>query len=103
MLASDPDSSWFRIANASVIMAARPALTYRRGLDFSATDIESEISRLSSQFGGAPHVYRLVEMHGFPKATIATFGGVGLQQLKPNDLAVWPGKGRRTPAPEADK
>jgi hypothetical protein len=27
-------------------------------------------------------------MHGFPKATIATFGGVGLQPLKPNDLAV---------------
>jgi len=36
----------------------------------------------------APHVYRLNEMHGFPKATIATFGGVGLQPLKPNDLAV---------------
>ena len=55
---------------------------------FRATDIDSEISRLSSQFGGAPHVYRLNEMHGFPKATIATFGGVGLQPLKPNDLAV---------------
>src|ERR1700720_131848 len=27
-------------------------------------------------------------MHGFPKATIATFGGVGLQPLKPNDLVV---------------
>jgi predicted aspartyl protease len=55
---------------------------------FRATDINSEISRLSSQFGGAPLVYRLNEMHGFPKATIATFGGVGLQPLKPNDLAV---------------
>jgi len=55
---------------------------------FRATDIDSEISRLSSQFGGAPHVYRLNEMHGFPKATIATFGGVGLQSLKPNDLAI---------------
>jgi hypothetical protein len=55
---------------------------------FRATDIDSEISRLSSQFGDVPHVYRLKEMHGFPKATIATFGGVGLQPLKPNDLAV---------------
>ena len=55
---------------------------------FRATDIDSEISRLSSQFGGAPHVYRLNEVHGFPKATIATFGGVGLQPLNPNDLAV---------------
>src|SRR3984893_3142245 len=55
---------------------------------FRATDIDSEISRLSSQFGGALHVYRLNEMQGFPKATIATFGGVGLQSLKPNDLAV---------------
>ena len=55
---------------------------------FRATDIDSEINRLSSQFGGARHVYRLNEMNGFPKATIATFGGVGLQLLKPSDLAV---------------
>jgi clan AA aspartic protease (TIGR02281 family) len=54
---------------------------------FQGDRYDSEISRLSSQFG-APHVFRLNEMHGFLKATIATFGGVGLQPLKPNDLAV---------------
>jgi hypothetical protein len=35
-----------------------------------------------------PHIYRLNETHGFPEAIIATFGGVELQPLKPNDLVV---------------
>jgi hypothetical protein len=55
---------------------------------FTAADIDMEISRLSSQFGGTPRIYRLNETRGFPKAVIATFSGVELQPLKPNDLAV---------------
>jgi hypothetical protein len=61
--------------------------------------VDPEISRLSSQFGGAPHVYRLNEMHGFPKATIATFGGVGLQ--KGADLPETRERGKLTSNPEA--
>jgi hypothetical protein len=55
---------------------------------FTTADIDMEISRLSSQFGSTPRIYRLNETRGFPKAAIATFGGVELQPLKPNDLAV---------------
>jgi hypothetical protein len=55
---------------------------------FKATDIDAEISRLSAQFGSTPHIYRLKEMRGYTNATIATFGGVDLQPLKANDLAV---------------
>jgi clan AA aspartic protease (TIGR02281 family) len=55
---------------------------------FKASDIDSEINRLSNQFGSMPHIYRLNETHGFPEAIIATFGGVELQPLKPNDLVV---------------
>lgn len=54
---------------------------------FTASDLNAEISRLAREFGTAPHIYRLNEMRGFPKATIATFGGIELQQLKPNDMA----------------
>ncbi|MGA2637435.1 hypothetical protein [Methylocella sp.] len=55
---------------------------------FTATDIDAEINRLSSQFSSAPHIYRLNETYGYPKAVIATFGGVELHPLTPNDLAI---------------
>lgn len=54
---------------------------------FTASAIDTEINRLSGSFS-TPRIYRLNEMHGFPKAIIATFGGVELQPLTPDDLSV---------------
>ncbi|HTV33331.1 MAG TPA: retropepsin-like aspartic protease [Methylocella sp.] len=55
---------------------------------FRMTDVDMEINRLSGQFGGAPRIYRLNERNGFPKATIAIFGGVELEPLKADERAM---------------
>jgi hypothetical protein len=54
---------------------------------FTASAIDTELNRLSGSFS-TPRIHRLNEMHGFPKAIIATFGGVELQPLSRDDLAI---------------
>jgi hypothetical protein len=54
---------------------------------FTASAIDTELNRLSGSFS-TPRIHRINEMHGFPKAIIATFGGVELQPLSRDDLAI---------------
>jgi hypothetical protein len=55
---------------------------------FSSSDIDTDINQLSSRFGRTQQVYRLNQTRGYPKAIIVTFGGVKLEPLKPDDLAI---------------
>lgn len=47
-----------------------------------------EIQRLEIKYGNTRQIYRLNETRGYPKAIIATFGGVELQPLSPHDLEI---------------
>ncbi|PNG25711.1 retropepsin-like aspartic protease family protein [Methylocella silvestris] len=55
---------------------------------FTPSEVESEIERLSRQFGVAPQIYRLPDNSEFPAAVIATFGGIKLQPLNVRELAI---------------
>jgi hypothetical protein len=50
--------------------------------------VSKEIERLSRQFNSPAHVYRSPQRPGFPGGIIATWGGIELQPLNPNDFAV---------------
>ena len=55
---------------------------------FTSSEAGREITRLSRQFNSPAHVYQSPKRPGFPGGIIATWGGIELQPLTPNDLAV---------------
>src|SRR5262249_45435529 len=55
---------------------------------FTNSAIDNEIARLSRQFNGSPHIYRAPNRPGLPGGIMATWGGIELQPLSRNDLAI---------------
>jgi hypothetical protein len=54
---------------------------------FGPKDIQSEISRLSAKFSEPARLLHMPQREGFPKAVIAIWGNIELQQIDPTEVS----------------
>jgi hypothetical protein len=61
---------------------------------FGRNDIRNEIDRLSAKFGERPREFRIPQHNGLPRAVIAVWGKIQLQQLNRDDVSIIASGGR---------
>src|SRR5215471_6586962 len=55
---------------------------------FDPNNIQSEIDRMSSEFGQQARIIRMSQREGLPSAVMAIWGAIQLEPLKPDELSV---------------
>ena len=55
---------------------------------FDPNNIQSEINRMSSEFGQQARIIQMSQREGLPSAIIAIWGAIQLEPLKPDEIAV---------------
>ena len=55
---------------------------------FDPNDIQSEINRMSSEFGREARIIQMRQREGLPNAVMAIWGAIQLEPLKPDEISV---------------
>jgi hypothetical protein len=55
---------------------------------FDPDDIQSEIDRMSSEFGQQARIIQMSQREGLPSAVMAVWGAIQLEPLKPDEISV---------------